>query len=311
MNKQVSIALCTYNGEKYILEQLDSILNQTYKPIEIIIVDDCSSDNTVQIIQEYQQKYSLIKLYCNSFNLGIVKSFNRALSLCGGDYVALSDQDDIWFPNKIEELINNIGDNLLIHSDSILIDNSMNIISPSHFLSAKKFKDKSHFIDYLISNNVTGCTVMVSKQLLTLALPIPENFYIHDHYLALIASFYGKLKFLDKPLLYYRQHSQNTIGAYRTNFEEFLLACKVKAESYNVLLSTNVFKGNTLIELLRDYRLSIYLGKWKSKFSILKIFTLKHGFKLFVYYILMVSCRKHNISKKIYNYFYRKNLARK
>ena len=97
----ISIALPTYNGEKYIREQLDSIYNQTLVPDEVVVVDDCSTDNTVNILEEYSQRYGL-KYFVNDSNIGYNKNFEKAIRLCAGDYIALSDQDDVWFPTKIQ-----------------------------------------------------------------------------------------------------------------------------------------------------------------------------------------------------------------
>ena len=107
----VSIAMATYNGELYVAQQLDSILNQTYSNLEIIIVDDNSQDNTYQILQNYAHKHDNIKLFKNKVNYGVALTFSRALSLTTGQFIACADQDDVWFANKIELLVNNIGDN--------------------------------------------------------------------------------------------------------------------------------------------------------------------------------------------------------
>ena len=101
---QISIAMTTYNGEKYLAEQLDSILSQTHTDWELIICDDCSTDSTWQILQEYAQKDSRIKIYKNEQNLGFKKNFEKAIGLCTGDYIALSDQDDVWFPEHLSLL---------------------------------------------------------------------------------------------------------------------------------------------------------------------------------------------------------------
>lgn len=116
-NKLVSIAMATYNGEKYLKEQLDSIYAQTYKNIEVIVCDDCSSDKTVEILDEYKEKYGL-KYYINEKNLGFKKNFEKAISLCSGDFIALADQDDIWIESKIEIFLKSKGiDNLIYMSD--------------------------------------------------------------------------------------------------------------------------------------------------------------------------------------------------
>jgi len=118
----VSIVLCTYNGEKYLQAQLDSLIDQTYKNVEIIIVDDCSKDNTRSILLNYQSLYPFIKVFLNSENIGFNKNFAKAIGLTGGEFVAICDQDDIWDLNKLEELKENIADKGVIFSNSRLID---------------------------------------------------------------------------------------------------------------------------------------------------------------------------------------------
>ena len=122
MHNLISIAMCSYNGERFIKEQIDSIIAQTYKNFELIIVDDGSKDNTINIIKEYQLKDHRIKLFQNDNNLGFVKNFEKAISLCSGDFIALADQDDVWKKNKLEVFLKNINGNMLIYSDAILID---------------------------------------------------------------------------------------------------------------------------------------------------------------------------------------------
>ena len=216
-NKLVSVAMATYNGEKYLVEQLDSILTQTHPIYEIIIVDDGSSDGTLSILNAYKDKYSNIKVYPNSENLGVVKSFERAIMLTSGDYIALSDQDDVWFENKVETLVNNIGDNLLIYSDAVVVDQKLNKISESNLAFFETARDFSKYRDYLFGNNVTGCTMMVNREILTETLPFPEfKIMFHDQYLALYAAFKSKIKKLNIPLMFYRQHDKNVAASYRS-----------------------------------------------------------------------------------------------
>lgn len=108
--------MTTYNGVKYLREQIESILSQTYKDFELIICDDCSKDSTVSILKKYQNKDSRVKYFINESNLGFKKNFEKAISLCSGEYVAFSDQDDIWLPEKLEESITHIGNNNLLCS---------------------------------------------------------------------------------------------------------------------------------------------------------------------------------------------------
>lgn len=220
MKPLVSIAIATYNGAKYLEEQLESILHQTYDSIEIIICDDQSSDNTISIIKRYQNNDIRIKLFINDKNLGYVKNFEKAISLCTGTYIALSDQDDIWSLNKIEVLLKNIGCNFLIHSDVSLIDEKGEVI-------AKTWKNeiKTHkvFEDFLFSNVVTGCTSMFKNELLKDLLPFPEALAYHDWYLAIHAARHKKIVYLNKSLVQYRQHTTQDTGATQPNYFSLLI----------------------------------------------------------------------------------------
>ena len=204
----ISIAMATYNGEKYLKEQLESIYAQTYKNIEVIVTDDCSTDKTVEILKQYAASYQL-KYFVNEQNLGYVKNFEKAISLCSGDFIALSDQDDIWETDKLEVLLNKIGSNLLIHSDCSIIDNQSNMIKPYW-----KEKNLYHtdFRTLLFKNVVTGCTVLFNKDLLNGALPFPEGIAYHDWWLALYAAKHDRITYTSKCLTQYRQHNEQNTG---------------------------------------------------------------------------------------------------
>jgi len=204
----ISIAMATHNGEKYLKEQLDSIYAQTYKNIEVIVTDDCSTDGTIEILRQYANSHGL-KYYMNEQNLGFVKNFEKAITLCNGEFIALCDQDDIWEPNKIEILLESIGTNLLIHSDCSLIDEVDNVIS-----SQWKGEIKSHkkFDSFVFTNVVTGCTVLFNRELLKYCLPFPDNLAYHDWWLAIVAAKFERIKYLNKPLVRYRQHNEQDTG---------------------------------------------------------------------------------------------------
>ncbi|MBU1659127.1 glycosyltransferase family 2 protein [bacterium] len=204
----VSIALAAYNGEKYLKEQLESIYGQSYSNLEVIVFDDCSSDNTVNILEEYRQTKGL-KYFVNDTNLGYVKNFEKAIGSCQGEYIALADQDDIWLENKIETLLKNIGDNLLIHSDTSLMDASGNI---TKLRWKNEIQSHKTFDDFLFSNVVTGCSVLMKKELLKRALPFAEGLAYHDWYLALCAARESKICYLNLPLTLYRQHDTQDTG---------------------------------------------------------------------------------------------------
>lgn len=219
----ISIAMTTYNGEKYLREQLDSILNQTYKDFELIICDDCSKDSTVQIIKSYIDPR--IKLFINEKNLGFKKNFEKAIKLCTGEYIALSDQDDIWKNNKLELCINNIGEHDLICTNSEII-NSENILqnyTMKEVLKIKKvpsdqFKIFSHLV---FTNFVQGSTILAKRDFIFNTLPIPENFGYHDYWFGVMASINNGLKYLDISTLNYRKHeNQITTNTNETFMKE-------------------------------------------------------------------------------------------
>lgn len=203
----VSIALCTYNGERFISQQIDSIVNQSYKDFELIIVDDGSTDRTIKIIKNFQKKYTNIFLYQNSLNLGFIKNFEKAISLCKGNYIFLSDQDDLWVNNKIEIFIKEIKDNILIYSDALIIDEFDNH-SSKLLVSPKKLQRGSNNLPFLFDNCISGNTMMFRKELVKYILPIPKDISFHDIWISFNATTYGRITFTREPLTFYRRYSE-------------------------------------------------------------------------------------------------------
>lgn len=216
----VSIAMTTYNGEKYLREQIDSILSQTIQEFELIICDDCSNDSTVEILKEYVSKDSRIKVFFNEFNLGFLKNFEKAIDLCSGDYIALSDQDDIWIPEHLEILQKAIIDRKcsLVGANALLVDSNNNdigckLINDGNFPNAK-----GEYEFLLLHRNIfQGCSLMFKKTILKRALPFPKDIKFHDWYLALVASEEKGVCYIDMPITRYRQHSNNVTGNHRKN----------------------------------------------------------------------------------------------
>ena len=217
-SRLISIAMATYNGERHLTEQLDSIYAQTYKNIEVIVTDDCSNDGTVEILQQYAESHGL-KYFVNETNLGYVKNFEKTISLCQGDYIALSDQDDIWEANKLELLIDNIDADLLIHSDCALIDERGKTIKP---IWKGEIGFNMEVENLLFGNIVTGCTVLFKKELLTTALPFPEGIAYHDWWLAICAAKDKRIHYLPLCLTQYRQHSNQASGM-KTGRKHYIL----------------------------------------------------------------------------------------
>lgn len=200
----ISVALCTYNGERFLPEQMDSILAQSYKNLEIIIVDDCSTDKTVDIINAYAEKDDRIKLFRNEVNLGFNKNFEKALSLTSGEYISISDQDDIWLPQKLEILLKNIKNNRLIFSNSSYLGDSKQGRLLNNFRLPVNYKG------ILLRNHVTGHTSLLHRDFLNFVLPFPTDGY-YDWWMGFVASYHNKIAFLDEVLTLYRVHAGSVV----------------------------------------------------------------------------------------------------
>ena len=209
----ISIALATYNGSKYLREQLDSFPAQSMDDFEVVACDDCSTDETPQILQEYASRDSRFKVYQNAKNLGFKKNFEHILSLCKGEFIAFCDQDDIWEPNHLEILYKNIGDNYCIGANSLIINE--NGISqnktlleywPIHVMPQN---GKELFQHELYSNVIQGTASLIRASLIKQALPIPEDIKYHDYWFALVAGLNEKCKYIGDVVLKYRRHSNN------------------------------------------------------------------------------------------------------
>ena len=217
-NPLISIAMCTYNGERFIKEQLDSIINQTYKNIEIIITDDASTDKTINIIKTYQQKDHRIKLYQNKINLGFIKNFEKSISLTKGVYIALADQDDIWKKNKIELFLKEIGKNILIYSDALLIDDFSKSLGKQLIRPNSNLVKGNNNEAFLLFNCASGNTMMFKRELIPYILPIPKNISFHDIWIAFIASSIGTIHYTEEPMTYYRRYSEQITKTIERNY---------------------------------------------------------------------------------------------
>jgi glycosyltransferase involved in cell wall biosynthesis len=222
MNDLVSVVMATYNGEKFLRLQIESILNQSYSNLEVIVVDDGSTDSTLLILQEYANQDSRIKIYPTEKNMGLVANFERGLKLATGEYIALSDQDDVFRKDKIELLVGALVANPerdLVVSDLALIDGEGSVISESMWAYQKLHPVAGKPFERLIyANFLTGCAMMFRRKLLLVALPFPQDCLVHDWWLAVVSSSekMGGICLVQAPLTYYRQHSFNVIGAHQS-----------------------------------------------------------------------------------------------
>lgn len=207
---KISVCVATYNGEKYIKEQLLSVLKNIKEDDEIIISDDGSTDDTIAIIKEMAENEKRINLIAGP-RLGVLKNFENAISIAQGDIVFLCDQDDVWVDNKVNEVLKIFEKTnclLVIHNASIVNEDLT-----KQGLSFFEFKNSGKgFWKNLWRNTYIGCCMAFKKSMFNYILPIPENVPMHDQWIGLLAENKGKVEFLDEELLLYRRHGDNASG---------------------------------------------------------------------------------------------------
>lgn len=208
--KLVSIAVATYNGEKYLSEQLESLLQQTYPYIEIIITDDCSKDTTVLLIKDFQKRYSNIFLYQNEVNIGVTKTFEKSIEKCNGKFIALCDQDDIWELDKLTIMVMEINTEDAVYSNSLLVDETGKSIGKD-FKQVMNLKSYYSGAPFLLANCIPGHTLLVKTDFVKGILPFPEHIFF-DRWISFCAASNNGVRYIDKALVRYRQHDTNTVG---------------------------------------------------------------------------------------------------
>jgi glycosyltransferase involved in cell wall biosynthesis len=217
--------MATYNGEKYLSDQIDSVLNQSVQPTMLYIQDDCSTDGTWDIVMQYQAAYpDRITAYRLDSNTGSPKhNFYRLMSKYRDDYVMLCDQDDVWLSDKIEKTLAEMSAleqryskdiPLLVHTDLCVTDETLRVISPSFRDAMHANYHRTALRDQVIQNTLTGCTCMYNRALADLITEkVPTYMVMHDWWLMLVASAFGKIVHIDAQTVLYRQHGQNRVGA--------------------------------------------------------------------------------------------------
>lgn len=200
----ISVCMATKNGAKYIGEQIDSILSQIGPDDELIISDDHSTDETRAIIASYDD--SRIKLFVNKNIDGVVSNFENALRQASGEIIFLSDQDDVWMPDKISTMKHELLTHDVVISDCSVANDALEIFEPSFFAVNNSGKG---IIRNIIKNSYMGCCMAFTRKVLEKALPFPSNIPMHDMWIGLIGEMNYNVKFLDMPLVYYRRHQRN------------------------------------------------------------------------------------------------------
>lgn len=215
ITNNISVILATYNGSKYIRQQIDSILNQDLPPEEVIICDDNSSDDTREQLKSYENN-KLVKLNFNEKTLGVVENFKYAASLVKpGNWIVFSDQDDIWVPDKIRKLAGSMQllDNgiapALVYSDLFLIDKNNRKLPLSFWEKQKIYPQNINFQKLLFGNIVSGCSMIINYPMLAEFYKLKKTIFLHDEWIALVAYSFGQVRFLSDKLVLYRQHESN------------------------------------------------------------------------------------------------------
>ena len=265
----VSIAICTYNGAKYIGPLLQSITGQSYNNLEIVIVDDCSQDGTFDVLNIFRETDQRIRLYRNEKNLGYLKNFEKAIDLSTGEYIALCDQDDIWVKDKISIMVGEIKDNILIYHNSDFIDDEGELIGTETIATKRILYNGPSCLPLLFSNCIHGHAVLFSKKLKDYIFPFDSRF-THDWWIGYVAFNTGSVKYIDKVLVHYRQHEGTITDTFKLRGED-VPKLRVKGISlidvdFELLEYCAAFKYNREPGLVKEtHRLLSHLAKGEQR----------------------------------------------
>ena len=252
---RISVAMCTYNGANYIEEQLNSICSQSRMPDEIVICDDGSTDTTVQqvthLLEKWQGKSTVV---INETNLGYIRNFEKVIGLCSGDIIFLSDQDDVWRCDKVKVIVECFEQHpevVMVFHDAVIVDANLKRLSPSYW-DMLHFREEDSLPRILTGWNVVqGASMAFRKKLYEEAYPFPEDVY-HDHWLGIVAALIGTVMPLPYPLLLYRQHQDNQMGA---SEKEQHLSSKEAITGFHRKMADQARKNfQELAHLIRIYR---------------------------------------------------------
>jgi glycosyltransferase involved in cell wall biosynthesis len=272
MKNGIGILLPTYNSEKYLPEQIDSLVLQSYSYWHLWVRDDGSSDSTLSVLKAYQRQLSgkITIVEDSKGKLGASKSFETLMECCSLEYLMFCDHDDVWLPSKIEKTFKKMKEieeqhpqkALLVFTDLKVVDINLNIISNSMWKYQKTNPQHAKdFYSLSISNPVTGCTVMINQKAKEISLPMSSNSLMHDLWIALNVSHYGFIDFIDEPTVLYRQHSENVIGARKINstyyISRLIILTKVISDNIKMIRMINSlsFKINHFRRILLKFKI--------------------------------------------------------
>lgn len=257
----VDIIMGTYNGERYIKEQIDSIIKNTWKNWRVWVCDDGSTDKTEEIVKRYEEEYpDKIFWKPNEKNKGAAINFLDGARKATGDYVMFCDQDDYWLPNKIEDTLNcmkeaeaQYGDKtpITVFTDAIVVDEQLQTIKDSFHKSSKLDTSKLDLSHMLMENKMMGCTMLLNRALLEELRKFPKKVRMHDWWAGIVAAAYGRIIYLDKPTMLYRQHTNNVVGSTEFSKDVVLEKASTWKRQKQVLLETQM-QASSLYKLAEN-----------------------------------------------------------
>lgn len=231
----IYIVLSTYNGALYLEDFLISLEMQSCQNWKLLARDDGSKDETLSILQNFANKVKKVEIISSNTNIGVKASFaylvERALDYKNCNYMMFADQDDVWNADKIEKTFHKMQElrsiywrdmPLLVHSDLTVVDENLEAIAPSFWKYQNINPNKQKLFDFLVDNNVTGCTVMINLAFAEKVKTIPKEAILHDWWIAMVASAFGKIAYINEPLILYRQHEKNDTGAKQYGLRYFI-----------------------------------------------------------------------------------------
>jgi len=313
--------MASYNGEKYISKQIDSLLAQTFRDFRLYIHDDSSTDDTLQIIKKYAEKYpDKIFVKQNDENTGGSKYNNLNMMIeYKDDYILLCDQDDIWLPDKIEksfikikEMEKEYGSStpVLVHTDLTVVNDDLDVISSSYEKMSHKDFEKTRLNYVAALNNAAGCTMIYNRALAELIFAVPASFVMHDWWLTLTAVVYGKMAALKEPTVFYRQHEGNVKGAKKVLSPGYIFYVLTHLKTMSDLINDSYTQADSFVrlhhdkmtkenlELLTAYASIPTLSRLKRIWTVFKYKTFMHGAARKVMQILFLLGNKRQIAKK-------------
>ena len=302
---KVNIVMSTYNGEKYLADQIKSIQSQTFEDWQLLIRDDGSSDNTPSIIRDMAKKDDRIHFINDgqNENYGVIKSFYHLVKYDSSDYYFFSDQDDVWLPEKIEVTLKRAqiesSDNpLLVYTDLKVVNEDLEVLQES-MIKSQSHHANTELVQELTENTVTGGTMMINKALAD-KWQVYDNLLMHDWYLALLAASLGKLIYIDQATQLYRQHEANVLGARtwskraknwlkpNTLISKYWWLIKSSQNQAEKLLAQEMSESST--QMVKAY---VYLmdNNWLDRWRLLREYKFKKNrwFHTFVFTILIIT----------------------